>query len=379
MERIPVAGPWITQREIDYAADAAANAWYNDAGEYPRRFEEAFADYIGVDHAICLPSCTSAIHLSLLALGIGPGDEVVVPDATWIASAAPINYVGATPVFADVDRRTWCLSVDAFERVITSKTKAVIPVDLYGGVPDWNGIRNLACERGIHVIEDAAEALGSEYEGRKAGSFGATGVFSFHGSKTLTTGEGGMLVTNDSSLRDRILFLRDHGRIPGDTSFQNTEVAYKYKMSALQAAVGLAQTERAEELVAKKREIFAWYREGLSGVAGVNLNAEPERTRNSYWMTTAIFAPEIGVDKASIIRQLAEKGVDSRPFFSPLSSLMAYADVPTAKAAQSENQIAYDICGRGVNLPSALTLTQAEAARVCRAAEEIVQNGGQPA
>lgn len=379
MDRIPVAGPWITQREIDYAADAAANGWYQGAGEYPQRFEEAFAEYIGVNHAICLPSCTSAIHLSLLALDVGPGDEVIVPDATWIASAAPIDYVGATPVFADVDPETWCLSAESLEKVISGRTKAVIPVDLYGGMPDWDATLEIAKRHGVAVIEDAAEALGSEYKGRKAGSFGATGVFSFHGSKTLTTGEGGMLVTNDTDLRDRVLFLRDHGRIPGDTSFQNTEVAFKYKMSALQAAVGLAQTERAEELVAKKREIFGWYREGLHDVEGIQLNAEPADTRNSYWMTTAVFAGELGLDKATVIKRLADKGVDSRPFFSPLSSLKAYAERPASAVAQQENQVACDICDRGVNLPSALTLTRADIARVCHGVKEIVEDRSQPA
>src|SRR6266850_1354070 len=197
MERIPVAGPSITQKEIDYVTDAVTNAWYGNANVYHDRFEKAFAEYLGLRYAMTLPSCTSAIHLALLALGVGPGDEVIVPDATWIASAAPITYVGATPVFADIDERTWCLSAKSFEACITSKTRAVIPVDLYGNIPDMDAIEGVARQHQIAIVEDAAEAIGSEYKGRKAGSFGDASVFSFHGSKTLTTGEGGMLVTND--------------------------------------------------------------------------------------------------------------------------------------------------------------------------------------
>lgn len=256
MERIPISGPWITQKEISYVTDAVTNAWYSNANIYHERFEQAFADYLGVRFAVSLPSCTSAIHLSLLALDVGSGDEVIVPDVTWIASAAPITYVGATPIFADIDLKTWCLSAESFKECITPKTKAVIPVDLYGNMPDMDAIREVAQRHGISIIEDAAEAIGSEYKGKKAGSFGDAGVFSFHGSKTLTTGEGGMLVTDREDIYHRVLFLRDHGRQPGNQMFWNTEVAYKYKMTSMQAALGLAQLERIEELITYKRQIF---------------------------------------------------------------------------------------------------------------------------
>src|SRR5882762_3844983 len=174
MERIPVAGPSITQKEIDYVTDAVTNAWYGNANLYHDRFEKSFADYLGVRYAVALPSCTSAIHLSLLALDIGPGDEVIVPDATWIASAAPVTYVGATPVFADIDEKTWCLSAKSLEQCITTRTKAVIPVDLYGNMPDMDAILEVARRNNIPVIEDAAEAAGARYKGRRAGSFGDT-------------------------------------------------------------------------------------------------------------------------------------------------------------------------------------------------------------
>jgi perosamine synthetase len=365
-----VAGPWITEKEISYVGDAAAHAWYENAGEYNQRFEQAFAEYVGRRHAMSLPSCTSAIHLAIAALGIGPGDEVIVPDITWIASAAPISYVSATPVFADIDERTWCLSAESFEACITPRTKAVIPVDLYGGMPDMDKILTIAEREGIAVIEDAAEAIGSEYRSRRAGAFGVASVFSFHGSKTLTTGEGGMLVTDDAALFERVQVLRDHGRRPGDQSFHNLEVAFKYKMSSLQAALGLAQLERMGELLTKKRQIFAWYRERLAELAGTSLNAEPANTINSYWMVTAIFSNDWG-GKERVIRELAERGVASRPFFSPLSSLPAYDSNPKAATAAEQNATSYRLGPNGVNLPSALLLTEAQVERVCECLREI--------
>lgn len=282
MKRIPVAGPWITQKEISYVTDAAANAWYQNANIYNDRFEKAFATYLGVKFAIGLPSCTSGIHLALAAAGIGPGEEVIVPETTWIASAAPVHYVGADIVFADVDKDSWCLSPDSFEARITEKTRAVIPVDLYGNMPDMDGLRKVADKYSISVVEDAAEAIGSEYKGKKAGSLGDIGVFSFHGSKTLTTGEGGMLVTDRDDIHDRVLFLRDHGRLPGDRFFRNTEIAFKYKMSSLQAAFGLAQLERIDELIEKKLKIFAWYRARLEDLDGIALNSQADRVKNTY-------------------------------------------------------------------------------------------------
>ena len=376
MDLIPVAGPWITQKEIDYVADAVAQAWYENANVYHDRFEKAFVSHTGMKYAVSLPSCTSALHLSLAALGIGPGDEVIVPDVTWIATAAPITYVGATTVFADVDRRTWCLSAESLERCITPRTRAVIPVDLYGGLPDMDAIVALARRRNIAVIEDAAQAAGGLYKGRPAGSLGDVGVFSFHGSKTLTTGEGGMLVTDDQALYERARTLGNHGRLPGSKMFWNGEVAYKYKMSSMQAALGLAQLERLEELIARKRETFAWYREELDGVAGVTLNAEAEGTRNAYWMVTVILDATLGIEKEPLMANLKERGIASRPFFYPLSSLPAYAGQAEAERARQRNRVSYALSPWGVNLPSALSLTREQVRRVCDVLKEILSAQG---
>lgn len=374
--RIPISGPWISRKEIDYVTDAVTNAWYGNANCYHERFESAFAHYLGVRYAVTLPSCTSAIHLSLLALGVGPGDEVIVPDCTWIASAAPIAYVGATAVFADIDRDNWCLSAESLEQCITSRTKAVIAVDLYGGMPDYAALQDQTERHGVALIEDAAEAIGAESQGRKAGSFGDVGVFSFHGSKILTTGEGGMLVTNREDVRQRVLTLRDHGRPPGDRMFFNTEVGYKYKMSSMQAALGLAQLERIEELIARKRQIFAWYRDRLSGVSSVTLNAEPRGTKNVYWMVTAVVEDGRGLTKEEMMKQLDASGIDSRPFFHPLSSLPAYAMDAEAAKAQSRNKVSYQVSPYGVNLPSAMNLSEEQVDQVCRAFVGIVSDKG---
>lgn len=372
MERIPVAGPWITQKEINYVTDAVTHAWYSNATIYHERFEKAFADYLGVRFAMGLPSCTSAIHLSLLALGVGPGDEVIVPDITWIASAAPVTYVGATPVFADIDPGTWCLSAESFEACVTPRTKAVLPVDLYGNMPDMDSIRDVAKRHGIALIEDAAEAIGSEYKGKKAGSFGDSGVFSFHGSKTLTTGEGGMLVTDREDIYQRALVLRDHGRKPGDKMFWNTEVAYKYAMSSLQAALGLAQLERVEELVERKRQIFAWYKDALGQIEGITLNQEAPGVKNTYWMVTAIMERKLGLTKASLMDRMSKNNIDCRPFFHPLSAIPAYSGSPQATLARSRNTNAYKISPYGINLPSGFNMTREHVRYVTDSLKAIV-------
>jgi perosamine synthetase len=372
MERIHVAGPWITEKEIGYVMDAAMNAWYEKASVYHERFERAFAAYLGRRFAVALPSCTSAIHLSLLALGVGDGDEVIVPDITWIGSSAAIAYVGATPVFADIDPKSWCLAAESVKERITSRTKAIIPVDLYGNLPEMDALLAIAREHDLHVIEDAAQAIGAEYQGRKAGTFGDTGVFSFHGSKTLTTGEGGMLVTDREDLYNRVLTLRDHGRIPGKKLFWNGEVAYKYKMSSLQAALGLAQLERIGELLERKCQIFQWYREELKDLEGVTLNHPLPGVKSSYWMTTAILSENFGLLKEDFIALFSEHGIDCRPLFYPLSSLPAYEDAPQAREARLQNRIAYQLTPYGINLPSALNLSRRDVGFVSGVLKEII-------
>lgn len=372
-ERIPIAGPWITEKEIAYVTEAAAEGWYERAGFYAQRFEQAFAKYLGVKHAIAVPHCTSAIHLALASLGIGPGDEVIVPEITWIASAAPTHYVGATPVFADIDETTWCISADSVRKCITKRTKAIIPVGLYGLTPDMGSLRKVAQDHDLRIIEDAAQTIGSTYEGQLAGTFGDAGVFSFHGTKLMTTGEGGMFVTDDEQLHERAQVLRDHGRTRANfRNFYNTEVAFKYRMSGLQAALGFAQLERIEELIARKREIFGWYRDRLADVPGLRLNAEPDGFFSTFWMTTAVLDADYGLNNQELMAAFAEYTIDTRPFFHPLSALPAFSDTPEAAAAKERNKVAYDLSPRGLNLPSAMRLSESQVDRVCSAFREIL-------
>jgi len=234
-------------------------------------------------------------------------------------------------------------------------------------------IEVLARQHGIPILEDAAQSIGADLGGRKAGSFGDMAAFSFHGTKTVTTGEGGMLVTDRTELYERCAFLRDHGRTAGGfRHFEIMEVAYKYKMSGLQAAFGLAQLERLEELVARKREIFSWYRQRLEDVPGLMLNVEPPGMRSTYWMVTMVVDPSYGLDNRQMMEHFDRREIDTRPFFPPLSSLAAFAETPDAPRARSRNVVAYDVSPRGLNLPSALMLEEAQVDRVCSAVRELL-------
>jgi perosamine synthetase len=356
--RIPIAGPWITEKEIRYVSDAVANGWYANSAKYQSEFEQAFAAFTGRRYGIALPSCTAGLHLALMALGVGPGDEVVVPDVTWIATSAPVSYVGATPVFADFDAASWCITAESIRAVLTPRTRAVIVVDLYGNMPDLDPILELCRERNVAVIEDAAEAAGATYRRRPAGSFGTFSAFSFHGSKTLTTGEGGILLLDDEGAYWRCLKLRDHGRDPGDTMFWNRTIGHKYRMSGMQAALGLAQLERLPELIERKRAIFDWYRRELENLPGVTLNAEAPEVFNVYWMVTVVLDAQLGWTKEKLVPTLRAHNIDSRPFFYPLSMQPAYESFPTAAVARNRNSISYAVSPYGINLPSALSLTE---------------------
>ncbi|RJO68881.1 MAG: DegT/DnrJ/EryC1/StrS family aminotransferase [Myxococcales bacterium] len=358
MAHIPLAGPWITEKEAAYAAEAAREGWYAKANHYQARFEEALAAAVGRRFALVTPSCTTAIHLALAGLGIGPEDQVIVPETTWIASAAPISYCGATPVFADVDPHSLCLDAASAAKAVGAWTKAIVAVDLYGSLPDMEALALLAANHGVALIEDAAEALGSSLNGKRAGAFGLCSVFSFHGSKTLSTGEGGALATDDEVFFRRCLFLRDHGRNPGDTSYLNVEVAYKYKMAPVVAALGLAQLERLDDLVAKKREIFGWYRETLAVAPEIRLNEERPGLLNSYWLATALLPSEWGVDRNALLARLTADDIGVRPVFYPLSSLPAYRRLSGVADYRKKNPVAYRLAKTGLNLPSALTLTK---------------------
>lgn len=368
---IHMAGPWITEHEEKIVLDAMRNGWYGKAAyAYVEKFEAEFAAYHDRKYALMTPSCTTSIHLLLQGLGISDGDEVIAPECTWIASVAPVTYQRAKTIFADIDPETWCISAKAVLEKITPKTKAVIAVNLYGNMADMDALQKICDEHNIYLIEDAAESLGSTYKGVKSGKFGIGSVFSFHRTKTITTGEGGMLLLDDNALFERCKFLRDHGRAPG--TYFNTEVTCKYMPSNLAASLGYAQFLRIDELVDKKRWIWQEFKKHFSNVPDVQLNPEPEGTFNGVWCTALVFGKSYGITKDYIMQELEKKGFPSRPFFYPLSLLPAFGG-DTVKGIQN-SPIAYDISERGINLPCALTTTEDQIAQMSNAIKDILEN-----
>ncbi len=358
MEKVYYTKPSITDLEIAYVNDAIRTGWGEKCYDYIKRFETAFAQYLKVEYALATASCSGAIHLALASLGIGEGDEVIVPETTWVATASPVLYLGAKPVFVDIEADTWCINPEKIREAITPRTKAIMVVHLYGNIAKMNEIMQIAHEHNLYVIEDAAEALGSVYQGRQVGSIGDMAVFSFHGTKTMTTGEGGMLVTNNSALIQQARMLNDHGRVAGEPKmFFPHHLGYKYKISNLQAALGLAQTERLADLVAHKIWVFQTYKKYLGDLACLTWNCEPEGTENCFWLPTIVFDKALNVDMPRLLAIFKENQIDTRTFFYPLSSLPFLDSVPT-------NVVAYDLCTRAVNLPSYFELTEAQIKRV---------------
>lgn len=363
--RIPYTRPSITELEVGYATDAATHGWGARCYEYIDRFENAFKEHLGVKHAIATSSCTGALHMGMAALGIGPGDEVIMADSNWIASAAPIVHLGAKPVFIDILPDSWCIDPALVEAAITPRTKAIVAVHLYGNLCEMDSLLAIGDKHGIQVIEDAAEAIGSTYHGKRAGSMGRFGSFSFHGTKTMTTGEGGMFVTNDDELFDTVLTLSNHGRALGQTKqFWPDVVGFKYKMSNVQAALGCGQMERIDELIDRKRSVFATYRNGIADIVGVTMNPEPVGTRNGFWMPTVVFDHAMDVTTEHLIREFAAANIDARTFFHPLSSTPPFARVPSCR-------LSADIHGRAINLPSFHDITEAEQRRVIHVVRQV--------
>lgn len=356
---IPYTKPSITDLEVRYVADAAANGWGDQCYAYINRFEGLFKQHLGVSYAIATSSCTGALHMGMAALGIGPGDEVIMADTNWIATASPIVHLGAKPVFVDILSDSWCIDPEKAEAAITPRTKAIVAVHLYGNLCDMDRLLEIGERHGIPIVEDAAEAIGSVYHGKRAGSMGAFGAFSFHGTKTLTTGEGGMFVTDDAELYERVLTLSNHGRARDQIKiFWPDMIGFKYKISNIQAAIGCAQMERIDLLIERKREIFAAYRAKLKNLAGVSMNPEPDGVINGAWMPTAVFSAASGVTREALQAVFAAENVDARVFFWPLSSLPMFEPVRS-------NINAWAIPERAINLPSYHDITADEIERVC--------------
>ena len=362
---ILTAGPSVSAKESFYSYDAALKGWNREWSKYLTKFERAFAEYIGVEYAMATSSCTGALQIALMALDIGPGDEVIVPDQTWVATANAVRYVGAIPIFADVEIDTWNIDSSSVEKLITNKTKAIMPVHMYGHPARMTNLMQLANKYDLKIVEDAAPAIGAEWQGKRCGSFGSFAGFSFQGAKLMVTGEGGMLVTNDKDLYQKAFKIWDQGRNPSRT-FWIDEDGVKFKMSNIQAALGLAQLERVNELIEMKRRIFSWYEEGLDGVPHILLNKEVEGARSIYWMTSIRLEPSSLISRDNLIKELKARNVDTRPVFPAISQY------PIWPLKQDPKPIAFLIGNQAINLPSGVCLTKEEVIYVAKQIREIL-------
>ena len=365
--KIHYTKPSITELEVGYATDAARNGWGEKCYEYINKFEEKFKEFTKAKYAIATSSCTGALHMGLSAIGVDAGDEVILAETNWIASAAPITYLGAKPVFVDVLPDTWCIDPASVEAAITPRTKAIIAVHIYGNLCEMDKLLAIGEKYNIPVIEDAAEAIGSQWHGKHAGTLGKFGSFSFHGTKTLTTGEGGMFITNDKDFYEKVLTLSNHGRARGQVKqFWPDSVGFKYKMSNIQASIGCGQMERIHDLVNRKREIFTYYYKHLANLSGITMNPENANTINGYWMPTLVFDKSTGITREKLQEAFAAENIDARVFFYPLSSLPMFAD-------NSANTNARDIPSRAINLPSYHDITTPDLDRVIEVVKSCLE------
>lgn len=352
---IPIAEPSLGEEELRNVTEAVKSGWVSSKGKFVTEFEEQFARYCGVECGIATSNGTAALHLALAALGIGEGDEVIVPTLTFIATANVARYTGARPVFVDSHPDFWCLDPGKIEEAITPKTKCIIPVHLYGHPCDMDVIIEIARKHRLYVVEDAAEAHGAEYRGKKVGSFGDINCFSFFGNKIITTGEGGMCLTGDQKMSERMRILRDHGMNPGKRYWYDF-IGFNYRMTNLQAAVGVAQLTKIDKFINRKREIARWYAEGLKNLAEeglIRLQPEMPWAKNVYWTYSILIEDDFGVPRDDLILNLAENGIESRPFFYPIHTMPPYQNQENIPSAQ-------DISRKGISLPSGVTLKRDE-------------------
>jgi perosamine synthetase len=360
---IPVYQPTLSGNESKYVNACLDAGWISSKGEFVGRFEAAFAQYLQCGYATSVCNGTVALHLALHALGIQQGDEVIVPTLTYIASVNAIAYVGATPVFVDSELQTWNLDVSQIEAKITKKTKAVMAVHLYGAVCDMVGLREICTKHGLLLIEDVAEAFGSQSHGRFAGTFGDMATFSFFGNKTITTGEGGMVVSNDSAKVARAAYLKSQAVSP-TREYWHDELGFNFRMTNICASIGVAQLEQADSVIAAKRRLAAWYQEDLKGLA-LTFQAELPDTVHTYWMVSVLAEDTAMRDR---IRQvLKESGVETRPLFPPAHMMSVFRSKEVFPVAES-------LSGRGLNLPSYPALTKEQVSYVSAKIKEAIKS-----
>jgi len=361
---IPISRPSIGKKEIEYVNDAVTSGWVSSTGgKYIDIFEEKFAKYCNTKYAVATSSGTTALHLTLVCLGITSDDEVIVPDFTFVATANAVKYTGAKVVTVDIDEDTLCISPEAITKAITSKTKAIIPVHVYGHPANMVEINKIAKKYNLFVVEDAAEAHGAKVEGKKVGGLSDAGTFSFFGNKIITSGEGGMITTNNEELYKKMLYLRDHA-MSVEKKYWHTEVGFNYRITNLQAALGVAQFERIDEFLEKKKKIFEWYQEGLKDVKKIKLNHQSSWASTVYWVICLELENYNESKRDALMQTLKTKNIDTRPYFYPLSDMPMYDD--------SDTPITHKVHQIGLNLPSYFDLTKVQVSLICNILKKIL-------
>lgn len=363
MYRIPVYQPDLSGNEKEYVGECIDSTWISSRGRFVGEFEQRFAARVGASHAISVCNGTVALHLALVALGIGPGDEVIVPTLTYIASVNAITYTGATPVFCDSLRATWQMDPEDILRQITPQTRAIMVVHLYGHPCDMSAIRRIAEKHRLFLVEDCAEAFGSYYRGDHVGTFGDIATFSFFGNKTITTGEGGMVVTNDKTLADRSMHFRGQG-LAAHREYWHDVIGYNYRMTNIAAAIGLAQLERADGFIERKRGLAEEYCEALRGLP-IELHQEEPDVTHSHWMISALVND--AKDRDPLRAHLAKHGIETRPLFYPVHTMPMYAKT------FRKHPVAEDLAWRGLNLPSWPGLTCVQVSEIANAMREYYE------
>lgn len=361
---IPVCEPLLLGNELAYVSDAVSTGWISSAGKYVTAFEEAFAAYCGAKHGVAVCNGTVALHAALVALGIGKGDEVIIPDFTMIASAFAVCYTGAVPVFVDADRATWNMRPDLVAEKITKRTKAIMAVHIFGNPCDMAALQALCDEHGLALIEDAAEAHGATYNGMKTGSLSRIAAFSFFANKNVTTGEGGMVVTNDDTLAQRCRYFKNLCfPLDAPRTYLHDDIGFNYRMSNIHAALGLAQTERADELKALRQAHGALYRERLSAIPGIQLQQDQPNGENVYWMNGLVVRPEYGHSRDALIQHLKEQGIDTRLFFNGMHRQPALSKFGCD--CGGEYPVSDMLADNGFYLPSGSGLSEANIQYIC--------------
>ncbi|HEY8892350.1 MAG TPA: LegC family aminotransferase [Clostridium sp.] len=363
---IPLCIPEIRGNELKYVKDCIDTNWVSSVGSYVNLFEERFSEYVGSKSAVVTMNGTAALQLALMTLGIGEGAEVIVPSLTFISPVNTIKYVGAEPVFVDVCRDTFVMDAEKIEELITPKTKAIMPVHIYGHPVDMDRVMEIAKKHNLFVIEDATESLGSTCNGKMAGTIGDIGCFSFNGNKLITTGAGGMLVTNNLEHGARAKFLSTQTKVVTENkAFYHSEIGYNFRMPNLLAAFGVAQLENIKDYLKIKRENAMYYNELLGKIKGITLPAERENVENCYWLYSILVEDEYGITRDKLIEKLNEQKIEARPFFMPIH------DMPPYKSSRhGDLSVTKELYERGINLPSSVGLKKEDIKMVC----EIIKN-----